>query len=795
MGGGRKRPVWAGVRLVALAVVVFVVPVLVTLELKHVGERGVQAERDLQAVVTELVVQDGLEWRVISGRVSPQEVSGDLAASRARAESLLDYARDDGLDAVAAARLRELNQEYAGVVDEELRLLEADEDSEAEEFDEEQVDPAFERAQEALAEQAERVSVRADRARSLSDYGMLVTVLLSLALTTVVQSRRRRAEVGRGVERRSEARYRALVDQSTELVLVTDRDGVVSFLSPAAERLLAVGDPGSVPTDPGRGRLDLLAAVEEPDRLRLAAALRDAAPGSISVIEVRIAGGEGVRTFEMSVQDLTEQTAVTGLVLTGHDVTDRLRLQEQMEYRSLHDTLTGLPNRALLSDRFEQALRGAQRDGTATGLLLIDLDRFKEINDTFGHHYGDALLTQVGPRLTGVLRGVDTVARLGGDEFAVLLPGVHDVEAVIAVAAKLQTALTEPFHVEGVDLDVEASFGAVLSGAHGTDPSTLLQHADIAMYVAKTQNLGVFAYDPAVDGHSSAKLALLGDLRRSLDRGELVLHYQPKISISTGEVVGAEALVRWQHPERGLVFPDSFIPLAEHTGLIGPLTRHVLSTALAQARSWADAGRPLAVSVNLSARNLLDERLPDQVAELLATHGVPAVLLELEVTESAIMTEPARAQRVLEQLAALGVRLSIDDFGAGYTSLGQLKSLPVTELKIDKSFVMTMNNDRSNAVIVHSVIDLGHNLGLTMVAEGVETAQDLAALADYGCDIAQGYHFSRPLPADAFDTFCAEHSLLPPPTTIGPSPDGTTRHPGIPELAAEPTPIATTRRR
>ena len=428
---------------------------------------------------------------------------------------------------------------------------------------------------------------------------------------------------------------------------------------------------------------------------------------------------------------------------------------------SLHDALTGLPNRTLLADRVEQALRANARMGTSTGLLLLDLDRFKQINDTFGHHYGDELLTQVGPRLARVVREADTVARLAGDEFVVLLPAAGSVANATAVAAELRSALEAPFHVEGIDLDVEASVGVVLSGEHGQDVATLLKHADIAMYTAKTQNLGVSVYDPAVDGHSPAKLALLGDLRRALERGEFVLHYQPQLSISTGDVVDAEALVRWQHPQLGLIYPDEFIAVAEHTGLIGPLTRHILDTALAQARSWSDAGRPLPVSVNLSARNLLDQDLPSQVAALLRAHGVAPKLLTLEVTESAIMTEPARAQKVLEQLSALGIRISIDDFGAGYTSLGQLKNLPVSVLKIDRSFVMTMIEDPSNALIVRSVIDLGHSLGFTLVAEGVETEQILAALAGAGCDVAQGYHLSRPITAAAFDTWCAGRHITP----------------------------------
>lgn len=419
-------------------------------------------------------------------------------------------------------------------------------------------------------------------------------------------------------------------------------------------------------------------------------------------------------------------------------------------HASMHDSLTGLPNRTLLAERFDTALEDGARTGSATGLLLIDLDRFKEINDTFGHHYGDELLSQIGPRLRAHVREGDTIARLGGDEFAVLLPDVGDLATATVIAGALQVALERSFQVEGVGLDVEASIGIALSGEHGDDATTLLRHVDIAMYVAKSQNLGVFAYDSDSDGHSPERLALLGELRRAIENRELCLHYQPKVRISTGEVIGAEALVRWEHPTRGMIFPDDFIPIAEHTGLIRPLTTYVLAAALAQVKVWSDAGRALPIAVNLSARNLLDDGLPRQVAELLTAHDLPASLLKLEVTESAIMADPPGAARLLRELADLGVEISIDDFGAGYTSLGQLKNLPVTEFKIDKSFVMNMNRDASDAMIVQSVVDLGHNLGLTIVAEGVEHADALAQLSAYGCDAAQGYHLCRPVPAEAF---------------------------------------------
>ena len=486
------------------------------------------------------------------------------------------------------------------------------------------------------------------------------------------------------------------------------------------------------------------------------------AGASIVKRQVALARLADLQRLETLTRQLTPFVFLGGLVLVavlvsitrGHR---RLLEAERAHavYDSLHDNLTGLPNRALLADRLALALRVDARLGTRTGVLLLDLDRFKQINDTFGHHRGDEVLTQVGRRLAGVVRDVDTVARLAGDEFVIVLPDVGSAANATAVADALRGAMEAPFKVEGIDLDVEVSVGVVLSGDHGEDAATLLQRADIAMYAAKSQNLGVCLYDRAVDGHSPAKLALFGDFRRALDRHELVLHYQPKVNISTGDLVGAEALVRWHHPERGLVHPDEFIPIIEHTGLIGPLTSYVLDRALAQARTWSDAGRSLPVSVNLSARNLLDEGLPGQIKLLLRTHGLAPELLNLEVTESAIMTEPARARQSLEQLAELGVGISIDDFGAGYTSLGQLKYLPVSELKIDKSFVMTMTEDPSNALIVRSVVDLGHNLGFTLVAEGVETEQILIALAAVRCDVAQGHHLSRPMAAVDFDKWCA----------------------------------------
>jgi diguanylate cyclase (GGDEF)-like protein len=422
------------------------------------------------------------------------------------------------------------------------------------------------------------------------------------------------------------------------------------------------------------------------------------------------------------------------------------RQAEENEYQALHDTLTSLPNRTLFRDRIEQAILQARREDSRFSLLIMDLDRFKEINDTLGHRNGDLILQAIGPRLRGVLRDVDSIARFGGDEFAVLLPGAASADAAIRVAEKIAAALSKPFMLKGLTLDVEASIGISLYPDHGNDVDTLIQRADVAMYMAKEAHAGFEVYAADRDQYTPKRLALLGELRRALENKELVLFYQPKADIQTGKVTDVEALLRWQHPEHGLTFPDDFIPLAEHTGLIRPLTLYVLNEALKQCYEWQQQGIELGVAVNLSARNLLDSELPSDVARLLETWGVEPRLLKLEITENTIMVDPPKALEVLTKLRELGVGLSIDDFGTGYSSLSYLRKLPVDELKIDRSFVMNMPQSENDQQIVRSTIDLSRNLGLKVVAEGVETKDIWRDLASLGCDVAQGYYLTRPIP-------------------------------------------------
>ena len=462
------------------------------------------------------------------------------------------------------------------------------------------------------------------------------------------------------------------------------------------------------------------------------------------------------------------------LILPVAAVRISAQLATQRMYDALHDGLTSLPNRALLQLEVNRLLRETKAPGDGVVVVLADLDHFKEINDTLGHHVGDLLLVEVAQRLVAAAGPEVMVARLGGDEFA-LLAAVQGVgsptAAATALADRVLDGLREPITVAGVRLDVQASMGIAVSPEHGADLSQLMARADVAMYAAKVQHAGRAVYDPELDENTPQRLALLAELRDGIGRGELVLHYQPKCATRSGEVIGVEALVRWQHPTRGLLMPDQFIPVAENTGIISLVTPVVLEEAVRQARVWLDGGRRLGVAVNLSVRHLTDLELPHQVEATLLRHGLPAELLTLEVTESTIMNDPTRAVLVLAGLRDLGVRIAVDDYGTGYSSLAYLKRLAVDELKIDKSFVMSMLTDDSDAVIVRSTIELGHNLGLQLVAEGVENAATWQLLLPLGCDVLQGFHISRPIPADEFEVWLQDWERSPAPTGSALSPE------------------------
>jgi diguanylate cyclase (GGDEF)-like protein/PAS domain S-box-containing protein len=542
--------------------------------------------------------------------------------------------------------------------------------------------------------------------------------------------------------REREAHLNAVVDNVAEGIITVDERGIVESFNIAAEQVFGfraediLGKPFCqlVLSDPAGTAWQPWAAGEAHAEERVtprgeATGRRN--DGSTFLIDLGVSEmrRDGRRSFIVSVRDITE----------------RKRWEEALKHQALHDGLNDLPNRTLLHDRLTQAILAGQRSSQPLSLLIMDLDHFKEVNDTLGHHAGDQLLQQIGPRLRGILRESDTIARLGGDEFAVLLPAA-DAGGAALVALEILQALDRPFPVEGHSLSVGASIGIACCPTHGEDAGTLLRHADVAMYVAKRSHSGYSVYVAERDYHSTSRLELKGELRHAIDSEQLVLYYQPQFELRTGLVVRVEALVRWHHPQRGLVLPAQFISLAEQTGLIDSLSHWVLDSALRQCRIWLETNREVSVAVNLSAQNLHDPRLPDLIQRLLEARGVPPALLKVEITESSLMADPVRALKILTRLSGMGVRIGVDDFGTGYSSLAYLKRLPVHELKIDKSFVLHMARDENDEAIVRSTIGLGHDLGLTVVAEGVETPQTWSLLGNLGCDVAQGYYLGRPIP-------------------------------------------------
>ncbi len=435
---------------------------------------------------------------------------------------------------------------------------------------------------------------------------------------------------------------------------------------------------------------------------------------------------------------------------------DRETLREEhireLEHAARYDALTGLPNRKLLHDRITQAVELAGQGQDTFALVSLELHRLREINDTLGHETGDLLLQQLAERMRHELRESDVLARPGGGEFMLLLPSV-DRAMALSIAESLHALLSEPFDVQGSSLDIGATIGIALYPEHGADASTLLRRVDVALRYAKRVREGYAVYESERDPHSLRRLNLFGELRKAIQNGGLQLHYQPQLMLASGRVERVEALARWQHPQFGPITPDEFISLAEDTGLIRPLTTWVLNEALRQCSEWNRLGVQLQVAVNLSPHNLLDGALPGLLAGLLEHWQIDSRQLSLEITESAFMHEPARALEVVRRLHEMGLALSIDDFGTGYSSLAYLKRLPLSELKIDRSFVADMLEDDSDAMIVASTIDLAHDLGLAVVAEGVETAETQQALAMRGCDVIQGYHLSKPLPPQMLEAW------------------------------------------
>jgi diguanylate cyclase (GGDEF)-like protein/PAS domain S-box-containing protein len=553
----------------------------------------------------------------------------------------------------------------------------------------------------------------------------------------------RTSGVARAVaDTRNEARFQALFDNASDAVVVVDTIGRVKYLTPSTERVLGQ-TPGAML---GHPLGEFLATHDE----RELSVLLSTSGGS-GTVEWKVTGADGtIRDVEVVTADLRGDARVDGVVLTMRDISERNRLDAELRRQALHDTLTGLPNKSLFDDRVAHALGRAARSGGSVAVLFLDLDNFKVVNDSLGHSAGDELLIAVSTRLLSVLKAGDTIARFGGDEFVVLLEGANVDTAAEAVGARLHDALREPFQIGGEEFPLRASIGIAVGRADESTPSQLLRDADLAMYVAKRNGRGRSErFAPEMHEHAMRRLEVAADLPAAIVDRQLVLHYQPIVDIPTGRMRGVEALVRWNHPQRGLIMPNDFIPIAESSGVVVQLGVWVLHEACRQARAWRVAGLvddSFYVSVNLSARHFKDRSAVDDVAAALKSADLPAHALLVEVTESALVD--AVDAGLFRELRELGVRLAIDDFGTGYSSLGRLSDLPVDVVKIDKSFVDRLCDGADGDTMVRAVIALSHSLGMHAIAEGVEQQHQADALTRLGCAMAQGYLYARPIPAD-----------------------------------------------
>lgn len=559
-------------------------------------------------------------------------------------------------------------------------------------------------------------------------------------------SERRSAELAL---RASEERYRMLVEHQSDLVVKTDNNGDFLFVSPSLCEFI------------GRQEAELLGSsfidlVYDEDRILVQEARKETcAPPYECSYEHRMDVGGEINWLAWSEKAVQTDDGIEAIVAVGRNVTRRKSAEEEILRLAYFDVLTNLPNRALLHDRLNQAIAQAARDKRHVGLLFLDLDNFKNINDTMGHSIGDRLLCTIARRLEESIRTTDTLARLGGDEFVVALTAINHAEDISIVANNILTALSAPLNIEGSELYTSASIGIAIFPEDGNDVDTLLKHADLAMYKAKDHgrnNFRFFSHD--MNEKATERLLLENNLRKAIERGELFLVYQPQVNLQSGRLVGLESLVRWQHPALGLVSPTRFIPLAEETGLINPIGKWVLKNVCQQAMKWKNAGLPaIRVAVNISARQFAQHDFLECFFAIVAEVGLPTEWLEIELTETAIMSDVKRTANILREIKSAGISISIDDFGTGYSSLGTLKQFPLDRLKIDRSFVNMVHEDSNDGAIAEAIIRMSHSLGLNVVAEGVELKEQLTFLAERGCDEMQGYFLSKPLSSEAAGLF------------------------------------------
>ena len=694
-------------------------------------------------------LEPGIEIRK-RHRAAAGELLKQLARARASAEPG---------DVELIDKVQVLHKDYLLAIDHMFAAVDAGDTALATKIDGAEVDPRFDAMESLVVAASDSHHVEAfNRLDELAYVQKSVLVATPLAFAVglglmvffsrVLRNQRRREEQAMKHEalavKRNEKRFRALVQNASDVVLICSAEGIVTYQGPTAETMWGFAADGLV------GR-PLLAAVHPDDQVAFEDMLKplQAAPGSTHSTELRIRDASGGwRYVELILTNLLDDPDVAGMVATARDIAQRKTFEAELVQQAFHDSLTQLPNRALLTDRLEQAYVRSGRRQSSVGVLFVDLDNFKLINDSLGHQAGDTLLIEVAKRLQSCVRDEDTVARLGGDEFVILLELATELTAVQA-AERIEQKFTRPFKIEGREFVVSVSIGIALGDASQGRSDVLLRNADVAMYRAKSEGRArhvVFRASMHTDG--LVRLNLENDLRQALRRHELVVHYQPIVNLESGEVTGVEALVRWRHPTRGLLLPGEFISVAEETGLIVPIGQWVLEQACRQVVAWR-AELPeqsaLMVSVNLSPRQFQQPNLEAQVSRALRESGLAPPWLKLEITEGVIMKDVEATIKTLTKLKELGVQLAIDDFGTGYSSLAYLKRLPLDILKIDRAFISGIGQDSEDTAIVRAIITMAKSLNLSITGEGIETAEQAALLREWACDKGQGYYFARPL--------------------------------------------------
>jgi diguanylate cyclase (GGDEF)-like protein/PAS domain S-box-containing protein len=745
-GSGRGLPTWvAAIVVMALSAVALVGVMKLRQEADLLRGEQLALER-LRSLTNE---QSSLEWQAVAARGAAGELAGQVRSRREAMDA--EVTRLAALGRSPDSQLTDALHVHEAALQDELRLLAAGRFDDALAVGERRVDPSLERLQSVLGRSLDESASSAGAAtfRATAASGLLIALAALLIVLLARGFQRARSSLATADERalrESERWFRSLVQNASELIAVVDPDTTVTYVTDSAAPLLGYAPETLV----GRRLLELA----HPDD---ADGLGDAATGSQrGRFECRL------RTRDQSWVVLEwvrgARPGEPGCILTGRDVTRRKLLEQELRHLAFHDKLTGLANRALFEDRLTHALASLTRRGGGLAVLFVDLDDFKTVNDSLGHGAGDALLRAVGERLRGALRDSDTAARLGGDEFAILLEGISDPQAALHTARRVLVSLEPPFEVEGRQFAVTGSVGVApaLTG-HEAMPD-LMRNADLAMYEAKRRGgAQCRLFEDVMHEVALTRLELGGELQQAVEEEQFELHFQPIVSLQTGAVVGAEGLIRWRHPERGLLPPGQFLPLAEETGLIVPLGRWVLEEATRSLRAWQDEHPelPLYVSANVSMRQLYDPNIVDHVRDALRAADVSADRLVIEITESFLADETEAPRLRLQNLRALGVRLAVDDFGTGYSALSYLQRFPIDMLKIDRSFVEHARPGSASVNLVRSIVRLGQSLHLDIVAEGIEEAEQAQLLHEMGVPAGQGFHFAKPLAAERFAALLA----------------------------------------